>query len=274
MNKTGADIFDWSDYLRPTPLVMGVLNITPDSFSDGGQFFSKKDATNQMVKLIAQGVDIVDVGAESTRPGSMRVPSREEINRLQKIFPPHANNIGVKSLLSLDTINAETAKYAVEHGFSIVNQVDAVLNKEEMFKVVRQSGCGYILGHLQVGVSAMTQNTSYNNLLDDIFDSFEITIGKCLKAGIAIEQLAIDPSIGFSKTFEQNLEILKNLDVFKSFGVPICVGVSRKSMIREMLHQQNIEPTIDNLDQKSYEVYEQIKDDIDIIRVHNVSLYS
>lgn len=274
MSQTGADIFDWSDYLGEVPLVMGVLNITPDSFSDGGKFFSKKDASAQMVKLIAQGADIVDIGAESTRPGSLRVPPEEEINRLQKVLPLDSKVFkGASSLLSLDTINAETAKFGVEHGFSIVNQVDAVLNKSAMFDVVRQSGCGYILGHIQGDVSSMVNNSRYSNLLDDIYKSFELTISSCLKSGIAIEQLAIDPSIGFAKTFEQNMEVLQNLDVFKSFGLPICVGVSRKSMIKQILKEENIEPSIENLDQKSFELYEQIKNDIDIVRVHNVAFY-
>jgi dihydropteroate synthase len=263
--------FDWSEYKSDSdkPLVMGILNITPDSFSDGGKYFSQSQASRRVTELILKGADIVDIGCESTRPGSMRVPVEEEQNRLEKVLPIPSN-----TLYSLDTVNHEVADFGLKNGFQIVNQVDAVVNHTEMIHVIREHKAGYIIGHLQGGLSTMAENTKYDNLIDDIYAAFEKTIAQCLKIGVSMDQLAIDPGIGFSKTFDQNFEVLKNLSSFKDFGIPICVGFSRKSMIKQIIKQDNEVDTKANLDNKSLEIFEQIKDFVDIIRVHNVGLYN
>lgn len=218
-----------------TPLVMGILNITPDSFSDGGQFLSEKNALAQCEKMLNEGAEIIDIGAVSTKPSAENVSFEEEKNRLLKILPQLVKTCP-KTVFSVDTFRAEIARIAVNEGAAIINDISGGQADENMFKTVGELQVPYVMMHTQ-GMPDMPQimqmTPSYNNLINEIMVFFAKQIAAAHQAGIL--DIIVDPGFGFGKNLEHNYTLLSCLERFQIFEKPVLVGVSRKVMIRELL---------------------------------------
>jgi dihydropteroate synthase len=209
--------------LGTRPVIMGILNITPDSFSDGGKFFSLDAAMQQAEKLAADGADIIDVGAESTRPGHTPVAAEEELTRLEPILGKLASSIDVP--FSIDTSKAKVARRATELGASVVNDVWGLQKDPAMADTVAETGVAVVLMHNRDGVDPGL------DIVADMRRFFERSLRLAANAGIPRARLILDPGIGFGKSRAQNFTALANLATLKEYGLPILVGVSRKSLL-------------------------------------------
>lgn len=215
------------DFARP--LVMGILNVTPDSFSDGGEYVAVETALEQALRMIDEGADIIDIGGESSRPGAEPVATDEELKRVVPVIKAirEKNEIPI----SIDTYKAKTAESALEAGADIVNDISALRFDEAMVEVVSDYDVPLIMMHMLGTPQNMQDNPSYNDCIKEISRFFEEQIDLALAAGIKEDKLILDPGIGFGKRLEDNLTILARLRQFKSLGRPILVGSSRKSFI-------------------------------------------
>ena len=209
-------------------LVMGILNVTPDSFADGGLHFSHEDAVSRGLEMIGEGVDIIDVGGESTRPGAERVSADDEQARVIPVIKALAGK-GVE--ISIDTMRASTAKLAVEAGATIVNDVSGGAADEDMFSTVAALGCKYTLMHWRGHSKDMNSKAQYGDVVVDVIKEVTIQLDKALAAGIKRENIVLDPGLGFAKDAEHNWEILNRIDEFVALGYPVLVGHSRKRFI-------------------------------------------
>ena len=209
-------------------LVMGILNVTPDSFADGGKHFTLEHAISHGLSMIEDGVDIIDVGGESTRPGAERVSEEEEERR---VIPVIAGLAGQGVEISVDTMRASIAKQAVEAGASIVNDVSGGQADPLMFSTVAQLKCKYTLMHWRGHSKDMNSHAQYGDVVEDVIDEITIQLDKALAAGIARENIILDPGLGFSKDSEHNWEILNRIDEFVALGYPVLIGHSRKRFI-------------------------------------------
>ncbi len=216
-------------------LVMAILNVTPDSFSDGGEFFSADDALRRAEKLIAEGADILDIGGESTRPKSARVSAAEEIRRVLPIIEAIAKRFDVP--VSVDTSKSEVAEKAVESGAEIINDVSGLRFDEKVAEVAAKYKTGLVLMHLRGEFETMHAQKPISDILREVSGGFLQSIEKAKKFGVGKNQIALDAGIGFSKTFEQNLELIAKIDKLKAefSDFPMLVGVSRKSFIGKIL---------------------------------------
>lgn len=211
--------------------LMGVLNVTPDSFSDGGRYAHIEDAIAQGLHLLEAGADIIDVGGESTRPGALPVSSEEECRR---VLPVIRNLAERGALISIDSRHAEVMEAAIAAGAQVINDVTALAGDSSSLAIAAKSGCPVILMHMQGEPRHMQDLPIYERAPFDIYDYLDARIRLCEAAGIPRDRLAIDPGIGFGKALSHNLDILANLSVFHGLGVPVMVGVSRKRMIAEL----------------------------------------
>ena len=209
-------------------LVMGILNVTPDSFADGGLHFDTEVAIARGFEMADEGVDIIDVGGESTRPGADRVSEEEEQAR---VLPVIRALVESKVVISIDTMRASTAKLAVEAGATIVNDVSGGAADEEMFSTVAQLRCNYTLMHWRGHSKEMNSLAKYGDVVEDVINEVTIQLDKALAAGIAREKIILDPGLGFAKDAEHNWEILNRIDEFTSLGYPVLIGHSRKRFI-------------------------------------------
>ena len=209
-------------------LVMGILNVTPDSFADGGKHFTFEHAVQRGLEMIEEGVDIIDVGGESTRPGADRVSEAEEQARVIPVITELANR-GVE--ISIDTMRATTAKMAVEAGASIVNDVSGGAADPDMFATVAALGCKYTLMHWRGHSKDMNSRSQYGDVVADVIEEVTIQLDKALTAGIKRENIVLDPGLGFAKDAEHNWEILNRIDEFVALGYPVLIGHSRKRFI-------------------------------------------
>lgn len=229
--------FHWSD----RTYIMGVLNVTPDSFSDGGQFNSESAAIAHAKSLIAGGADIIDVGGQSTRPGAEIISLDEELNRVVPVvkalrlgednYPPIPDRI----LISVDTSRAPVASAAIKAGANMINDVTGGMGDREMLPLVAQLGVPVILMHMRGTPQTMQQLTDYQDLIGEIYQFFQERISAAIASGVKRDRIIIDPGIGFAKTYQQNLELIRRLSEFKSLGMPILIGASRKSFIGKIL---------------------------------------
>jgi dihydropteroate synthase len=215
------------------PLVMGIVNVTPDSFSDGGRYSTTEAAVAHSLDLVRQGADLLDVGGESTRPGSLPVPTEEELLRVVPVIQALARQAGVP--LSVDTSKAEVARQALAAGAGIINDVTALAGDPDMAEVVRRHDAGVILMHMQGTPATMQNDPHYGDVVADISRFFEARLQAAADAGIAAARVVLDPGIGFGKTANHNLEILARLDEFQRLGRPVCLGVSRKGFMGRVL---------------------------------------
>ncbi|MBI5144174.1 MAG: dihydropteroate synthase [Candidatus Omnitrophica bacterium] len=213
--------------------VMGVLNVTPDSFSDGGKFLDKSKAIEHAIDMAAAGADMIDVGGVSTRPGARDVSIDEELGRVIPVLENLSKVIKIP--ISIDTRRSRVAEEAIRGGASIVNDVSGLRHDPAMAPVVARHGAAVIIMHMKGEPQNMQLNPAYKNLIEELIAFFRESINIARDAGVQEEKIIIDPGIGFGKTVEHNLEILNRLDEFKILGRPICIGTSRKSFIGKIL---------------------------------------
>jgi dihydropteroate synthase len=211
------------------PLVMGIVNVTPDSFSDGGRFADPEFAVEHGLKLLAEGADLLDIGGESTRPGSRPVPVEEETRRVVPVVAGLARQTSVA--LAVDTTKAEVARRSLDAGAAIINDVTGLRGDPEMPAVLAASDAGVVVMHMQGTPATMQANPQYGDVVAEVAAFFDERLQALAAAGIARERIALDPGIGFGKNVDHNLDLLANLDAFAKLGWPICLGVSRKGFI-------------------------------------------
>lgn len=211
------------------PKVMGILNVTPDSFSDGGRFNSVEAGVEQSRRMISDGADILDVGGESTRPGAVEVGVEDEIDRTQPVIAAIRAESTVP--ISIDTRKAAVGQEALDAGADLVNDVAAFSFDPELAQVASKAGAPVCLMHAQGDPETMQQNPQYANVLLDVYDFLERKVDEAVAAGIPRENIIVDPGIGFGKTLEHNLILVKGLSLFHSLGCPVLLGVSRKRFI-------------------------------------------
>jgi len=219
------------------PLVMGVLNTTPDSFSDGGKYVTLETAMAQAAAMVDAGVNIIDVGGESTRPGAERVPVEEEQRRVIEVIRSIKSNY--KILVSIDTMNAATAAAAIEAGADIINDVSGGLADEAMFSVAAQSQKHIVISHWRGFSTEMDSLNDYENVAKDVANELQKRIDTALAAGVTRERIIVDPGLGFAKDAEQNWQLVANLNQLEKLGYPILVGASRKRFIAAALDELN-----------------------------------
>jgi len=243
--------------------VMGILNVTPDSFSDGGLYFDKDRAVEQALRMVEEGAHIIDVGGMSTRPGSEPVEVEEEIRRTAPVIEAIAHRAGVP--VSIDTYRSEVARRALEAGASIVNDISGLRFDADMAAVAAEAGAPVIVMHIKGTPRDMQANPEYEALVPEILDYLRESMRIAESAGIG--QVIVDPGIGFGKTFDQNLEIINSLEEFVRLGRPVLVGASRKAFIGEILDGA---PQTDRLEGTSAVVTASILKGAHIVRVHDV----
>ena len=217
---------------------MGIINLTPDSFSDGGEFSSIEKVLNQVDYLISNGVDVIDLGAQSTKPGAIEIGPKKELKRLlpylKKIKSKYPNII-----ISVDTFNSEVAYEALSNGADWINDVTGGRRDEEILDVVAAFNCPFVITHSRGNSENMNKLMHYDDLIVNIYDSLSSLTNKAINKKVSKDKIIWDPGIGFSKDTNQNLEILKNIDFFKKFNFPILIGASRKRFIGEILNEPN-----------------------------------
>jgi len=215
-------------------LVMGILNITPNSFADGGKYFSKTDAINHGRRLIAEGADIIDIGGESTRPGAERVTEEEEMER---VIPVIEELLKDGAVVSVDTMRANVAKEAINLGVSYINDVSGGLADENMASVIAANSLiQYIVMHWRGHSKQMQSKAIYQDVVREVKAELDERVTTLINQGVNPEQIILDPGIGFAKESEHNWELLKNIDRLQMLGYPLLVGVSRKRFLGELLN--------------------------------------
>jgi len=224
------------------PLIMGVLNITPDSFSDGGEHLALEDALAHALLLIQEGANIVDLGGESTRPGALRVKLEDEQARVIPVIEALTKNEMFQqsgAIISIDTMNAETAKLAVAAGAKIVNDVSGGLADEQMFASLKDIDCKFIISHWRGFSQSMDSLNNYESVAIDVAKELSMRVEKAIESGISRQRLIIDPGLGFAKDIAQNWHLVARLDELEKLGLPILVGASRKRFIAGALDPEN-----------------------------------
>lgn len=214
------------------PLIMGILNVTPDSFSDGGMFINKEPAINHANEMISEGADIIDIGGESTRPGAEEVSVDEECQRVIPVIKAIRDISDIP--ISIDTSKTEIMRLAISEGASMINDVNA-LRAEGAVKAAAELNVPVCIMHMQGQPRTMQHTPKYENVVQEVKDFLENRIEVCVNAGIKQSNIIIDPGFGFGKTLEHNLKLFKHLNEFQKLSVPVLVGVSRKSMIGKVL---------------------------------------
>jgi len=244
------------DFSKKT-IIMGILNVTPDSFSDGGKYNEIDRAVEHAKKLVADGADIIDVGGESTRPGAETVPLEEELRRVIPIVKALSEVIDVP--ISIDTYKAEVARQAIEAGAHIINDVWGAKGDPKMAEVSAYYNVPIILMHNR-------HNRDYENLISDMISDLSESISIVKKAGVKDENIILDPGIGFAKTLEHNLEVMRNLERFTELGYPVLLGTSRKSFIGHVLDL----PASERVEGTGATVCLGIAKGVQMVRVHDV----
>jgi len=213
------------------PRLFGVINVTPDSFSDGGEALALSEALKRGRAMLDDGADILDVGGESTRPGAEPVSAEEERAR---VVPVVKGLSEMGALVSIDTRRAEVMAAAIDAGAGVVNDVTALTGDQDSLGLVADRGVAVVLMHMQGEPGSMQENPQYENAAEDVFGTLKARFEACEEAGILRHRIAVDPGIGFGKTVDHNLEILNRLDIYRGLGLPVLLGVSRKSFIAKL----------------------------------------
>ncbi|MFM8789746.1 MAG: dihydropteroate synthase [Chthoniobacterales bacterium] len=226
--RTSRRAFD----LGERGVIMGILNVTPDSFSDGGRHNAVDAAVTHALRMIAEGAEIIDVGGESTRPGAAEVPAGEEIRRVVPVI--EKLRAATDTAISIDTAKASVARAAVEAGAEIINDVSAMTGDPEMAAVAAQTKCGVVLMHMRGTPRTMQESPHYDDVLREVGEYLAGRITAARDAGIAADRISIDPGLGFGKTPEHNWELVAGLQSFASLGQPVLLGASRKSFLKDL----------------------------------------
>ena len=216
------------------PLLMGILNVTPDSFSDGGRFNTITAALSQAEKMLSDGADIIDIGGESTRPYSLSVSSGEQVQRVIPIVKAIRTQLSTTVQISIDTRLSTVAKLALSEGANIINDISAGHNDPTILKVAADYNCPIILMHIKGTPQTMQDNPAYEDVVADVIDSLQLSVARAKQAGINPDKIVLDPGIGFGKTFEHNLKLLAHLNRFVEMGYPILLGTSRKKFLNAL----------------------------------------
>ncbi len=233
------------DLTRDTTQVMGILNVTPDSFYDGGRYQTLEQAVAHGIAQEAAGADILDIGGESTRPGSHYISTEEELRRVMPVIERLVHRVQIP--LSVDTRKAEVARQAIAAGVQIINDISALRSDPVLPSLIADTGVFVVLMHMQGTPFTMQQNPTYRNVVEDILEFLQERIEYAMSHGIPKERIIIDPGIGFGKTLAHNLEILRNLSRFRSLGFPLLLGHSRKGFLQKALGlpvEKRLAPTI------------------------------
>ena len=246
------------------PMVMGVLNVTPDSFSDGGRYLDPDAAMKHALEMVDEGADLIDIGAESSRPGAQPVPEAEELRRLIPVVQEVCRRVPVP--VSVDTTKAAVAGAAINAGAAMVNDISACRADPAMLAVVAEAGAGLVLMHMQGTPQTMQQAPLYGSVVDDVRDFLQARMQTAVQAGVAADHILLDPGIGFGKNLDHNLALLARLDALQSLGRPILVGVSRKAFIGEVMGRR----TDDRLMGTAAAVAAAVFRGAMVVRVHDV----
>jgi dihydropteroate synthase len=245
------------------PLVMGILNITPDSFSDGGMYLDSNAALKRADKMIEEGVDIIDIGGESTRPGSQTVSADEELKRITPIIE------GIKKIsdiaISIDTYKPEVMKEVIDMDIAMINDIYA-LQKPNAIDMIKKSNVGVCIMHMQGTPKTMQLNPTYKNVVSEVISFLEERANLIVNEGINKSRIILDPGFGFGKTFEHNIDLLQNIESFQSLNLPILVGLSRKSFIRKILNGDHDDHLSGSISAAILSVLKGAK----ILRVHDI----
>ena len=249
-----------------TPAIMGILNVTPDSFYDGEKFFTEKQFVKKGLHLLNIGCTVLDVGGESTRPGAKEVSSTIERERVMGVIKKIKNSVS-SAIISVDTRKSMVADKALQAGASIVNDISAGSFDKKMFEVVAKHGAGICLMHSQGLPENMQNKPYYDDILLDLYDYFEERIEVAQSKGIPREKIVIDPGIGFGKKLHHNLEIINKISLFLGLGLPVMIGVSRKSFIGEIISERD--PS-ERLTGSVVAMLATLNRGVNIVRVHDV----
>ncbi|MCE1188175.1 MAG: dihydropteroate synthase [Ignavibacteria bacterium] len=255
---------DWLSSLGfSEPIIMGILNVTPDSFSDGGKYFDSQYAVERGLRMLEEGAEIIDIGGESSRPGAVPISQTEEISRIipviESILKYSAN-----AKISVDTYRSKTASLALDAGAWMINDISGGLGDPDMFSVVGSSGAPYVLMHMQGIPESMQDNPSYTNVVGDICNFLQKQVEVAKTFGI--NRIILDPGIGFGKLSRQNFTLLKNINQFRELGYPILIGLSRKSFIGNALNLTVSERDLPTVMLEMFSVLQGSS----IIRTHNI----
>ena len=215
-----------------TPKVMGIINLTPDSFYDGGKLTSEKEILLKAEKMLQEGATFLDLGAYSSRPGAQFVSEKEEINRVLPVIKILLNEFP-ETLVSIDTFRSNVANESIAAGASLINDISAGKLDDDMFKIIAQHQVPYVMMHMRGTPETMMQNTDYTDLTKEVLYYFSERIAKARSFGI--NDLIADPGFGFSKTLDQNYELFNDLELFRNLNIPLLLGISRKSMIQKKI---------------------------------------
>ena len=245
-------------------LIMGVLNVTPDSFSDGGCYLDVAAAINHAKKMVEDGADVIDIGGESSRPGASPASTEEELSRVHPVVEGIVDEVSVP--VSIDTCKSAVARRALESGANIVNDITALCGDAEMAKVVAEMNAGVILMHMRGTPRTMQQLPVYGDVVSEISSWLQRRIEEAETNGVPPDKIVIDPGIGFGKTVDHNLEILRRIDEFRNLNKPVLIGTSRKSFIGKILDL----PVNDRIEGTAATVAWAIAHGADMIRVHDV----
>ena len=247
------------------PIFMGVLNITPDSFSDGGKFNEKYSAKKQINKLVVDGAKIIDVGGESTRPGSKEILHTEEWLRVNKVMNYLKNK---KFFVSLDTRKSFVMKKASKYKLDLVNDISGLSYDRETINFLKKSKLPFVLHHMKGNTKTMQKNPSYDSVLLDIYDYFEEKLRLIRKSGIKHNHIILDPGIGFGKNMKHNITLIKNVSIFHSLGLPVMLGISRKRFIKDISgNNDSIERLGGTVSSSIFSMLQGVQ----ILRIHDVN---
>lgn len=248
------------------PRIMGIVNVTPDSFSDGGSFLAAQSAIDHGLRLVEEGADILDIGGESTRPGSDTVPVEEELRRVMPVL--EGLRAKTDARISIDTRKAEVMRRAAEAGADILNDVSALTHDPAALETAAASGLPIMLMHAQGDPKTMNDNPQYSDVALDVFDFLEQRIIACEKAGIPKAKLVADPGIGFGKHLHHNVAVLSAMSLYHGLGVPVLLGASRKKLIGQLC---NVENAKDRVPGSLAAALHSISQGVQIVRVHDVA---
>jgi dihydropteroate synthase len=263
----GYSILKWGSHtlkFGERTQIMGIINVTPDSFSDGGQFFDSEVAVEHARKLVSHGADIIDVGGESTRPGSEPVSMEDELNRVIPVIEGIAHDVSIP--ISIDTCKSQVAKAALDAGASIINDISATRFDPKIAEVASECAVPLILMHMQGTPKNMQKNPVYKDVMGDIIEFLNERVEFAVSKGVPLEKIIIDPGIGFGKDLKHNYDIIKRLGELKELNLPILIGTSRKSFIGTTLGLDVNE----RLQGSLATVTMSIINGADIVRVHDV----
>jgi dihydropteroate synthase len=261
---TIEEYYQWQSVGYPRTLLMGILNVTPDSFSDGGQYFKTSAALQHARDMIQNGADIIDIGGESTRPGADPVAPEEELNRIIPLIQDLRSEFD--GLISVDTYKSSVAEQALESGASLINDISGLSFDPQMARVAAQAAVPVVIMHIKGTPRDMQTDPRYSDLMDEIKTYFRTRIEQALNAGIKPENIILDPGIGFGKRLEDNFELIRKLEQIVAMGYPVLLGPSRKSLIGQVLNL----PVEERLEGTAAAVTAGVLAGARIMRVHDV----